>query len=613
MDEKRFNALSKPQQDVVIKIATEAERQGVNPTLAIAIAEAETGGKFGHFDKDKVLTSPAGARGVMQIMPDTARLYNKNLGAEIDPDDEDSNIKGGVFILKDLLTKYKSPRIAVAMYNASPKANAEFVKKYETDPDGAIMSLKPETHKYSLRVSQNFNLDDDKETGLIAPVKEKGPFEGYESEASKFKREQEERDRNKTEETNPEDKQGGVNAPEIGAGAGAIANLLFPPMTSPEKAVKVDTGKAEEANLLAQDRLELARRNLENVAPQGTTDLEDSFRQSQGELERLKNEQRLAQERLRGISRTPPAVEPPAPSSPFPQVVREGRASGPKIENDSGTRNWMIQEAGQKHQLPEVILDMATDKTKDSPTGGKRLINEDLANLEKIKQLGAGDYGLVTTEGGVQLQLPPTTVAERQADIDRQNQANQAELERKAEEARVQQETQARLIEQQRLMYEADLERLRQERAQAGQQFNEVAGQKRTVAPLQRALTKAETDAEIAKRKLARAQQQPNTTGRVLQNVGAGTAKMGALPRVGVGAGAGYLGVMSYQEALERYKAGDTSEAVLKALEAGAATAAVVPPAGKKLTKVRGAGVLGGLGLGTYELGRRLLKDAPQE
>jgi hypothetical protein len=32
----------------------------------------------------------------------------------------------------------------------------------------------------------------------------------------------------------------------------------------------------------------------------------------------------------------------------------------------------MIQEAGQKHQLPEAILDMATDKTKDSPTGGKR-------------------------------------------------------------------------------------------------------------------------------------------------------------------------------------------------------------------------------------------------
>jgi hypothetical protein len=91
------------------------------------------------------------------------------------------------------------------------------------------------------------------------------------------------------------------------------------------------------------------------------------------------------------------------------------------------------------------------------------------------------------------------------------------------------------------------------------------------------------------------------------------TAKMGALPRTGVGGGAGYLGVMSYQEALERFKAGDTSEGVLKALEAGAATAALLPPAGKTMTRTRGAGVLGGLGLGTYELGKRLLKERPPE
>jgi hypothetical protein len=69
---------------------------------------------------------------------------------------------------------------------------------------------------------------------------------------------------------------------------------------------------------------------------------------------------------------------------------------------------------------------------------------------------------------------------------------------------------------------------------------------------------------------------------------------------------------MSYQDALARYKAGDTSEAVLKALEAGAATAAMVPPAGKAATKVRGAGVVGGLGLGAYELGKRLLRP-PEE
>ena len=445
------------------------------------------------------------------------------------------------------------------------------------------------------------------------PKKEGNPFEGYESESSKFKREQEERDRNKKPEANPEDQQGGLTAPDIGAGAGAITNLLFPPMTKPETAIKIDTGKAKEASLTARDKLEMARIDLENAVPQGTENLEETFRQSQGELERLRNEQRLAKERLEGIPKAPPIVEPPAPSSPFPQVTREGRASGPKIENDSGTRNWMIQEAGQKHQLPEVILDAATGKSKDSPTGGKALIDQDLANLETKKRLGFADYGLITLPSGVQLDLPPTTVAERQADIDKQNQANQAEVEQRAEQTRIQQETQTRLLEQQRALYEYEMERLQQQRAQAGQRHNIIAGQTKAAAPLQKALTKAETDAEVARRKLARAQEQPNAAGRVLQNVGAGSAKMGALPRTIVGGSAGYLGVMSYQEALARFKAGDTSEGVLKALEAGAAAAAVIPPAGKAMTKVRGAGVLGGLGLGTYELGRRLLKERPPE
>jgi hypothetical protein len=445
------------------------------------------------------------------------------------------------------------------------------------------------------------------------PKKDGSPFEGYESESSKFKREQEEEARNKPPAANPEDQQGGVTAPDVGAGAGAIANLLFPPMTNPERAVKVDTGRAEEANITAQDRLDLARRNLQSVAPEGTESLEDSFRQSQGELERLKNEQKLAEARLKGLPKTAPVVEAPAPSSPFPQVARTGPASGAPVEGDSGVRNWTIKSAGQKHQMPEAILDMVTDQTKESPTGGKRLIEEDLKNIEKIKQLGAGDYGLVTTEGGVQLQLPPTTVAERQADMEKQNQANQAELERKTEESRIQQETQARLMEQQRLAQEAELERVRQQRAQAGQQHNALTGQVKSTAPLKRALTKAETDAEIASRKLARAQAQPNAVGRVLQNAGAGSAKMGALPRAVVGGGAGYIGVMSYQEALERFKAGDTSEGVLKALQAGAAGAALLPPAGKGMTRARGVGTLGTLGLGAVDVGRRLLRERPPE
>jgi hypothetical protein len=256
---------------------------------------------------------------------------------------------------------------------------------------------------------------------------------------------------------------------------------------------------------------------------------------------------------------------------------------------------------------------MVTDKTKDSPTGGKALIDKDLQNLEKIKQLGAGDYGLVTTEGGVQLQLPPTTVAERQADIERQNQANQDEINNRAEQARIRQDVQAYQLEQQRAAHEAEIERLREARVRAGQQHNALASQVRQAAPLQRALTKAEADAEIARRRLARAQEQPNAAGRVLERAGVGSSKIGPTGRTLIGGLAGTAGLMSYQEALERAKAGDTSEAVLKALQAGSAGLAVLPPAGKLLTKAKGLGALGMLGTYGYDLGKQLFKENPQE
>lgn len=585
MDDKKFESLSKPQQDVVLKIASEAERQGVNPKLAIAIAEAETGGKFGHFDKDKVLTSPAGARGVMQIMPSTATLYNNKMDAGIDPDDEDSNIKGGVFILKDLLTKYKSPRVAVAMYNASPKANAEFVKQYETNPDAAIMSLRPETHKYSLRVSQNFNLDDDKETGLM-PVntesdtsKATNPFENYETDASKSKRE----NQNAQPPKKPEDKQGGISDPEIGAVAGAVANTVLPMFTDPKVTPKIDTSRAQEANIAAQDRLELANRNLQRAAPEGTADIEEQFRQSRGQLEQLGNEQRLAQQSLRGLPRNAPTIEMPAPPAPPEAPSRTTRG-------DPGAVNWIHSMASD---VPEAVANQALNMRGDNPRGGQYIIDRDMAAREQQARLGMGDFELVHTQGGAQLALPPTTVRERRAEIAQQTQASQAELENRTEQARIQQERQAQQLEQQRLAHEADLERIRQQRSQVGQQHNELTSQLRTVTPLQREFNKAQTDAELAQRRLARANQQPTAAGRMFENAGVNSSKIGVLPRTIIGAGLGYYGVMSYNEALARFKAGDTSEGVMKALQAASAGAALLPPAGKALTKIKGAGLVG--------------------
>ena len=465
------------------------------------------------------------------------------------------------------------------------------------------------------KLTSNFYAD----AGDATEVKEPSRYESYESEATKLRKEQEAKDEEARLNPPPPKPKTLLDSaiesankidPETAALVGAGANAILPAFTDPKITPKIDTGKAQEANLTAQDKLELARRNLENAVPQGVDNLEDTFRQSQGELERLRNEQRLADARLKGIPKAAPVIEAPAPSSPFPQQVD---APSRTKAGDAGAVSWVH---AMSDDVPEVVANKALNMRGDNPRGGQAIIDANMAAMQKQADLGLGDFGLTRTEGGVQLALPATTVAERQADIDRQAQANQLEVEQRAEQARIQQETQNRLLEQQRMMYEADLERLRQERAQLGQRHNVITGQTRTAAPLQRALTKAETDAEIASRKLARAQQQPNAAGRVLERAGVattGSPKVGALPRAFAGAGAGYLGVMSYQEALERFKAGDTSEAVLKALQAGSAAAAMLPPAGKTMTKARGAGALGMAGTYGYEGVRRLLKDRPPE
>jgi hypothetical protein len=411
------------------------------------------------------------------------------------------------------------------------------------------------------------------------------------------------RETSKTEETQKEPTESPANEidPTKAALAGAAANLFLPMPFNPEVSPKIDTGKAQEANLSAQDKLELARRNLQQAVPQGVENLEESYREGQSVIERIKNEERLAQERLRALPRNAPTIESSTPSA-TDEVPSRTKAGA------SGAVNYV---RAMSDEVPDVLAEQALNMRKDNPRGGQAIIDANTRALQKQADLGLGDYGLIRTEGGVQLALPPTTVVERQAEIEKQNQANQAELQQRAEQSRIQQESQDRALQERRLMNEAILENLRQARAEAGQRQNTLASQTRAAAPLKRTVTKAETDAEIARRKLARAQEQPNAFGRTLERVGVGSTKMGAIPRTVVGGGLGYIGLMSYQEALARFKAGDTSEGVLQALQAGSAGAAMLPPAGKALTKARGAGALSTIGLGGYQLGKRILKDDP--
>jgi soluble lytic murein transglycosylase-like protein len=89
-------------------ITAAAARYDVSPALVHAIANVES--RF-----NPAAVSPAGARGIMQLMPATAR----ELG--VDPADPGANIRGGTAYLRYLLNRYDGDIVCtIAAYNAGP-------------------------------------------------------------------------------------------------------------------------------------------------------------------------------------------------------------------------------------------------------------------------------------------------------------------------------------------------------------------------------------------------------------------------------------------------------------------------------------------------------------
>ncbi len=91
-----------------------ASREGIDENLVRAVVEVESG-----FRPDAV--SSAGAIGLMQLMPQTA----KSLGVG-DPFDPVANLVGGARFLRTLLGRFQSVPLALAAYNAGPAAVEEF-------------------------------------------------------------------------------------------------------------------------------------------------------------------------------------------------------------------------------------------------------------------------------------------------------------------------------------------------------------------------------------------------------------------------------------------------------------------------------------------------------
>ena len=133
----KMDAQVEPQQykkyDKIIKRI--ADKYYLEASLIHSIIRAES-------NYNNLTVSSKGALGLMQLMPETARIYGvKN------PFDPQDNIEGGVRYLKDLIELYnRKTKYVLAAYNAGQTA----VKKYRGIPP------YPETRNYIEKVMASY-------------------------------------------------------------------------------------------------------------------------------------------------------------------------------------------------------------------------------------------------------------------------------------------------------------------------------------------------------------------------------------------------------------------------------------------------------------------------
>ena len=120
--------------DIQSMVIEEANRQGLSPALALAIAKVES-------DFDPYALSHAGARGVMQIMPLTATQEFQTPASRLY--DPQVNIRLGVSFIKHLINAYDGRvDIALSHYNGGSRVKGA---------DGRLRII-PATRQYVTKV-----------------------------------------------------------------------------------------------------------------------------------------------------------------------------------------------------------------------------------------------------------------------------------------------------------------------------------------------------------------------------------------------------------------------------------------------------------------------------
>jgi len=145
------------------EISRLSRKRGIDPFLVLAVIRQESA-----FDYKAL--SPANARGLMQLIPKTAkRIYkklemDKKTGVPFRPDtlfDPEINVTLGVFHLAELISFYNgSPVPALAAYNAGRKVVDRWLKTSGKKPEDEFIENIPysETSEYVKRVMRNWIL-----------------------------------------------------------------------------------------------------------------------------------------------------------------------------------------------------------------------------------------------------------------------------------------------------------------------------------------------------------------------------------------------------------------------------------------------------------------------
>jgi len=127
-----------------------ATRAALDPYFVAAVAREES-------SFDPQARSRVGARGLMQLMPDTARQLAKGRGLPSGDDmlaDPAANLTLGSAYLAGLMKEFGEPRLAIAAYNAGPARVREWWRARATDDVEAWVELIPfdETRFFVRRV-----------------------------------------------------------------------------------------------------------------------------------------------------------------------------------------------------------------------------------------------------------------------------------------------------------------------------------------------------------------------------------------------------------------------------------------------------------------------------